>query len=238
MGDEAVEKVTLFEDRPGAKSCCRTKEGSEELISKKGKDNMMYWSLFFILAVIVLFFAANKFYSKPPENTQITYDHWEFTEIAGMWFFEWQKEGNLYQVGLRFNPEEVENIPIKGKLNTEKFNSQKDVYITFDFSNESSQNFSILALASAELTQNIATAINRIPVAACANELDPACEDRPIKTCSNTDEPVIYLEEGGTAGIILDNACITLTGEGFELLKSVDRLLYHWYGIIRQEQDD
>jgi hypothetical protein len=237
MDDREVEEVMLFEDKPTAKPCCQAKEGSESDVPKKEKDSLMYWSLFFIIALVVLFLAASRFYSGPPENPKITYNNWEFTEITGLWFFEWQKGGNLYQIGLRFNPLEVENIPIRGKLDTAKFNSQNYVYVTFDFSNASSQNMSILALASTELTQNIASAINRTPLAACVNSMDPSCEDREIKTCENTDEPVIYFEEGGSPGITLSDSCITLTGEGFDLLKSVDRLLYHWYGIIRQNQD-
>lgn len=207
------------------------KDGKEP---RKEKDTLLYWSLAFIIAVIILFFAASWFFPDEPEYETIEYNHWEFTKIEGLWVFQWQKGNNLYQAGLRFNPLQVEDVPVYGKLNTTKFNSRNYVYITFDLSNESSQNMTALALASTELTQNIATAINRTPLAACVNRDNYACEERPVKTCTNTNEPVIYLKEGGKAAIILENSCITLMGEDFELLKSVDRLLYHWYGIIRQ----
>jgi hypothetical protein len=202
---------------------------------KKEKDNVVYWSIAFIIAIVILFLAASKFYSKEPEYNTVTYNNWEFTEVADLWWFEWQKGGNLYRVPLRFNPYEVEDVPVLGKLNEQQFNSQKEIYVTFDFSNESKQNITILALAATEMTQNIATAINRTPIAACTNEFNEVCEERPIKTCENTNEPVIHLKEGGEAGIFLEGNCITVQGERFELLKSVDRLLYHWYGIMKDE---
>ncbi|MBN2111946.1 hypothetical protein JW707_02490 [Candidatus Woesearchaeota archaeon] len=200
---------------------------------KKEKDSLVYWSIALIIAAVILFLAASRFYSKEPEYETVTYNNWEFQKIADMWWFEWQRGGNVYTVPLRFNPYEVKSVPIKGKVDTEKFNSKNYVYITFDFSEESSQNTTILALAATELTQNVATAINRTPIAACVNTLNEVCQERPIKTCGNTDEPVIYLKEGGSTGIILEGSCITLQGEGLELIKSVDRILYHWYNIIQ-----
>ena len=202
---------------------------------KKEKDTIIYWSLALIIAVIILFFAAGKFYSKEPDYETITYNNWEFTNMMDMWWFEWQNGGNTYAVPLRFNPYEVEDVPVVGSLDMEKFNSKNYVYITFDFSNESNQNVTMLALSATELTQNIASAINLTPVAACTNNLNDACEERPIRTCDNTEEPVIYLKEGGQTAILLDKTCITVQGEGFEILKSVDRLLYHWYGIMKDD---
>lgn len=202
--------------------------------SKKKKDNVLYWSIGFIIAIVILFFAASKFFSREPEYETVTYNNWIFTNIEDMWWFEWQKGGNVYQVPLRFNPFDVEDVGVKGSLDSTKFNSGKNIYITFDLSNESSQNLPVLSLAAAELTQNIATAINRTPIAACVNNESYACEERPIKSCTSTDEPVIFLmeKEGEKASITLSSSCITLAGESFELIKAVDRLLYQWYGIM------
>lgn len=203
---------------------------------KKEKDNAFYWAIALIFAVIILFFAANKFYSNDDvEYKTITYHNWEFTEVADLWWFEWQKGDNVYQVPLRFNPYEVNSVKIKGMLNEQQFNSRKEVYVTFDLSNESIQNFTILALAATELTQNIATALNRTPVASCTTYVEEVCDERPIRSCKSIGEPVIYLSEGGETGIFLEGSCITLQGENFELLKSVDRLLYQWYGVMKDE---
>jgi hypothetical protein len=200
----------------------------------KEKENLLYWSIFFIAAVAVLFFAGGKFFSKeePPAYESIKYGVWNFTKVDNLWWFQWQKEDRLYTAGLRFNPYDVEEVAVRGRLDTAKFNARNYVYITFDFSNKSSQNLTALALAATELTQNIATAINRTPIAACASEGDDACIDRPIKTCENTDEPVIFLNEGGEPALVMNGACIMLTGEGMNIVRSVDRLLYHWYRIM------
>jgi len=180
----------------------------------------------------VLFFAASRFFSKEPEFPSVEYNNWEFTKMAGMWWFEWQKGEILFTVPLRFNPYEVEDITMQGEFDREAFNLQDHVYITFDLSNETGQDFTILALAAAELTQNMATAIDRTPVAACTNSMGDACIERPIKTCENTNEPVIYLKEGGETKITLESSCVIVQGSQFELIKAVDRVLYSWYGII------
>jgi len=207
-------------------------DSSGENSVKEKKESIFYWSIFFIIAVIIIFFAANKFFSKEPEYPKVVYNNWEFTKMADLWWFEWQRGSIIYSVPLRFNPYEVESIRVVGNLNATKFNAQRYVYITFDFSNETGQNMAVLALAATELTQNIVTAINRTPLAACIENNDEVCEGRPIKSCNNTDEPVIYLREGISAGIVLHDSCIILTGNSTDLLKSVDRLLYYWYRII------
>lgn len=200
---------------------------------KKDQEKILYWSIALVVAIIIIIFAATRFYSKEPEYETMAYNNWEFTKMAGMWWFEWQKNDIIYQIPLRFNPQEAKEVPVVGKVNTTKFNSENYVYITFDFSNSTKQNLSMLALAATELTQNIATAINRVPIAACRNNNSDVCFDRPIKNCKNTDEPVILLNEGGGKGMMLlaDN-CIILQGTGIELVKAVDRLLYHWYRIL------
>ncbi len=206
--------------------------GKKPRKKKKSKENMLYWTLVLIVAVIILFFAAQKFYSRQPDYETVTYNNWEFTKVADTWWFEWQKGEKLFTVPLRFNPYEAEEVPIEGSLNSGLFNAQNYVYITFDLSDETSQDLSILALASTELTQNMATAIERSPVAACTGDENDACAERPIKTCDNTNEPVIHLNEGGESKITLNGNCIIVEGEGFGLVKAVDRLLYQWYGII------
>ena len=199
---------------------------------KKDKEAILYWSIVLIIAVVILFFAVSRFFSKTPEFPAVEYNNWEFTEMAGMWWFEWQMGETMYTVQLRFNTYEVEEIPINGKLDNEAFNAYHHIYITFDLSNNTGQDLAILALAATELTQNMATAINRTPVAACANTLSDACIDRPIRTCENIGEPVIYLKEGGNAKITVENTCVLVEGSQFELIKAIDLVLYRWYGII------
>jgi hypothetical protein len=199
---------------------------------RKSQEKILYWSIALVVSVIILFFAAYKFYSRQPDYPKITYNNWEFTKMADTWWFEWQKGDKLYTVPLRFNPYEAKEVPLKGNLDNELFNAENYVYITFDLSNETSQDLSMLALAATELTQNMATAIERTPLAACVNNQNHACEKKPVKTCANTDEPVIHLKEGGETSITLNRNCIIVEGEGFELVKAVDRLLYQWYGIM------
>jgi hypothetical protein len=53
-------------------------------------------------------------------------------------------------------------------------------------------------------------------------------------TCNNTNDPVIYLKLDNETKIVYDRNCITVQGQGEEITKASDKLLYMWLGIIKQ----
>lgn len=188
----------------------------------------MILAIFVLLGAILLW---NPTVESPYE--EMTYNNFEFKKVSGTWFFDWQKDNKVYTVGLRYNPEEVENVTIKGALNS-SFNHRRDVYITYDPEiSENTQNFTTLALAATELSTSVAKSIGYKPLSACTWNAS-VCADAgtPIVSCDTPGVSVIYLTDVGDAGIVLDKDCITLRGEEMELLRSVDRLLYQWYGIM------
>lgn len=161
------------------------------------------------------------------------YNNFEFQKVHGTWFFDWQKDNTVYTVGLRYHPTEVENVTIKGVLN-KSFNLRKNIYITYDPEvSENTKNFTTLALAATELSTSVAKSIGYRPLSACTWNAS-VCVDAgtPIVTCDTPNVSVIYLTDVGDSGIVLNKDCVTLRGEGMELLRSVDRLLYQWYGIM------
>ncbi|PIY60599.1 hypothetical protein COY95_00945, partial [Candidatus Woesearchaeota archaeon CG_4_10_14_0_8_um_filter_47_5] len=59
------------------------------------------------------------------------------------------------------------------------------------------------------------------------------CETRPTVTCADRDVPVIYLKKDVYPKVIMDQNCITIQGNGEDLVKATDRLLFQWYGIMQ-----
>jgi hypothetical protein len=147
--------------------------------------------------------------------------------VQDHWFTRWQKGNNVYQIPLRFNPKQLENVTIVGELD-KSFDPSK-LYVTFDPRAES---LSYVALAAAELSVNLATALDTIPIAACAYNVTEACYTRPIVSCQDTDKAVIFLREADETRVILEGNCMVIQGKAMELLKAVDRVLYIWYGVM------
>jgi len=189
-------------------------------------------TLFLILASFAAFFLILPkildMVTPDPYET-VYYNNFKFEKIDGLWYTQWQKGDNLYTIPLRYNPYEVEDVPIVGEL-TDEFN-QPEVYIAFD---PTQGNFSILSIAAAELSLNLYKALLVQPIAACSVNDTDTCIDRPVisTNCTENDKPGIFIRDIGKPAILLEGKCIYLGGEGFDLLKSVDRLLYQWYGII------
>lgn len=146
----------------------------------------------------------------------------------GLWWSDVYLWGTTYKVPLHFGPKDVETITITGELNS-SFNNEPDVYVAIN--PEVSDKYYTLAIS--ELSLNLAKIMNRAPIGACTTENENVCMEREIINCAETNgKPVIELEFSETPGIEFDGSCIKLAGQGYNLTKAVDRLLYQWYGIM------
>ncbi|MBI4146551.1 hypothetical protein HY489_04400 [Candidatus Woesearchaeota archaeon] len=178
-----------------------------------------------IIGILLFIFVGLK--KPPPEAPTVEYNYYIFTQIEGLWETTVKERGQEYTATFRFNPTEVENLPVNG--NKTGFR-KPPIYLTFD-PDASKDQFKYLALATTELSLHLIRGLNQSVEAACTKNETQACADRPIINCKSN-ASVIYLLPKAPAQITLDN-CITLSGEGIDLLKSVDRLLYQLYGIMR-----
>jgi len=157
-----------------------------------------------------------------------TYNDYEFTLVDDIWYTDIQSGNTIYTVGFHFDPDKVRDIEIKGKLSN-KFLDSDVYYIAFDPTKE---DLKYTALGSAELQLSMGRAMQLPLKAACLKE-HPDCVDVPIVTCESTDKPIFVIEETtGEPSIIFDDNCVTVSGNGLELIKAVDRLLYFWYGVM------
>ncbi|MBS1266640.1 MAG: hypothetical protein MAG795_00608 [Candidatus Woesearchaeota archaeon] len=181
--------------------------------------------LAFVLIILFTIYMYNNFFK--PEPSQITYNNYVFNRKQDLWVTEVQVGNQLITIPLHYSPWETENIPLNGSLHP-SFN-YGDLYVTFDPDNS---NTSIMALAAGELSLNLAQGIQRNLISACSKNITEPCASKPIINCENTDLNVIYLKESSNPGVTLQDRCITIQGQGTDLIKSVDQLLFFWYGVI------
>lgn len=208
----------------------------EKISEETGEQNSPYLKKFviisavvFIAAFAIVFFGVRWIYPHTLRTTTLEYNGFLFQKSGGLWHTTWVNNGQPYQVTLRYNPEEVEEIPVFGGI-TEAFN-QHDIYLAFDPTADTSE-FKYTALANAELSLSLAKAFRKNPIAACIkNETEP-CENRPIATCEDSNKSVIIVAANGDPAVLMKENCIILKGNEMDILKSADKLLYTWYKIM------
>lgn len=216
--------------KPEEESKGKSKEENKEKPDSSEKDTkklvILIVSLFAVIILIILglrYFYAN--YSTP-EYPAYTYNNFNFVKIAGLWHTQWQQDDKLYNVHLRYGPKESEDIPYYAE--SASFEPTGTLYLTFD----PGENLKYVALASTELSLSLANTFNITPIAACAINDSAACSSRPIITCNNTNDAVIYIQQAEYPSITTKENCLIIQGNGEDLVRAADKVLWIWYGII------
>ena len=168
-----------------------------------------------------------------PEQGYLYNGVYSFVKFDNLWYtqFKSPKGTRLYNIQFRYGPKEVEPIKIYGSLDTELFNNASDYYVTF---NPAGKDFSHVAVAVADFNQHMTNIFFKKPIAACDRNQTWACRDRPIITCENTDNVVLYIKEANNTKVYYDDNCIVVEGSDFELVKGVDRILFDLYEMMEQ----
>src|SRR3989338_6900609 len=170
-----------------------------------------------------------------PEQGYVYQGAYSFVHFDNVWYTQLQspKGTRIYSMALRYSPKEVEDIVIEGLLDKQFFDSQSEFYVTF---NPTGTEFSMIALAVADFDTHMTKVFEKIPVDACDRNETEICQSRPIVTCADTDKLVLYIRESGRFRTYYNNNCIVVEGNGFDLVRGVDRILYNLYGIMGQEE--
>ncbi|MEK6876915.1 MAG: hypothetical protein AABX63_05845, partial [Nanoarchaeota archaeon] len=157
---------------------------------------------------------------------------YSFVKFDGLWYAQLvsPKGTRLYNIQFRYGPRDVENIKIEGSLDAGILNNATEYYVTF---NPTGQNFSSVALAVGDFNTHMTNIFFKQPIAACDKNETNACANRPIITCDNTDKLVLYVKEANNSGVYFNDNCIVVEGNGFDLVKGIDRVLYDFYEIIK-----
>lgn len=212
-----------------------------ELEQKSSK--LLLYGILGVIAIFALIFAVGYLYDTkfidtvdpitghstvyPSENCY-TYKDNEFCEVDGIWYTDFRQGNTIFTgVGFHNDPDSVADIEIEGMISNNFINS--DIfYVTFDPTKE---NLGYTALASAELQLSMGRAM-RLPLKAACTKEHPDCEQVEIITCNSTEKAVFFIDEQPETKILFEDNCITITGQGEELVRAVDRLLFFWYGIM------
>lgn len=157
------------------------------------------------------------------------YNGFSVVKADGLWWTEVEIENRLIKIPLHFGPREVEQIPLAGNLDSYQFNQGDKIYIAIDPEVNYNKYYT---LALSELNNNILQGVNRNIEAACTTD-NPICDDRTIINCASAQgKSVVELAVSEKPGVELSGTCIKISGDGYDLVKSVDRLLFKWYDVM------
>ncbi len=163
---------------------------------------------------------------KPEEGYM--YNGFSFVKVDGLWWTELNKFGTRLKIPLHFGPKELENITIKGSLNSTAFNNQEDVFVAIDPLIRDKY----YTLAVSELSFNMVKGMDRAPIGSCTRN-ETGCDNRTIISCDTAQgRAAVELALSEKPMIELKNSCIKISGNNFDLVRAVDRILYQWYGIM------
>ena len=71
-------------------------------------------------------------------------------------------------------------------------------------------------------------------IAACDRNTTSICMGRPIVTCDSTEDIVFYVKQADVNKVEYRGNCILIEGNGLDLVKSTDKVLYNLYGLMDQ----
>ena len=73
-----------------------------------------------VAVMVVLTAVVVLLQDRTPEDSQstMTYNGFTFTRELGLWTTQWQRDGQVYNVRLNYNPNEVEDIPVIGSVSS------------------------------------------------------------------------------------------------------------------------
>jgi len=157
---------------------------------------------------------------------------YSFVNVEDVWYAQLMSPSGstLFNFNFRYSPRDLEDIKIKGTLDTKKFNEAKEYFVTF---NPLGTDFTHIQLARFDFDIQMTKVFQKTPKSACDRNATP-CSGVPIITCDNTDEIVVYYKESNDLSVEYDDNCIIISGLGFDLVKGVDRVLYNFYDIMDQ----
>lgn len=248
--EEYEKKKKEIEDMPEEKAEIKEENNEKPKDVKLRSDKALIISIVAIVLLFAVVFGLRYFNQEQPKTIEDLHelnlkgklkpeqgylykDVYSFVKFDDLWYtqFKSPQGSRLYNIQFRYGPREVEDINIYGNLNTKVLNNATEYYATFD---PTGNDFSHVAVAVGDFNTHMTNIFFKKPIAACDRNETAACKDRPIITCENTDNVVLYIKEANNTQVYYDDNCIVIEGSGFELVRGVDRVLYDFYKIMEQ----
>lgn len=164
---------------------------------------------------------------KENPETNYMYNGFVFVKVGPLWYTQWKVDSYIFNVPLHHGPLELEDVRAEGQLDA-RF-STGSYYITFD---PYGSDFSYVAVAAGEIGRNLVEGLGAKIKSSCYQN-HTVCAGKPIITCENTNESVIFIKESEDPKIVMQGNCLVLQGKGDELLKVTDRVILQLYGIMK-----
>ena len=224
------------------------KNSDDDKKSEKISNKPIIYFGVFLLFVFIGIYVLPQFldtFNINNEVEQYYFNGFLFEKIGPLWYTQIQKNNDLFDVPMHYGPKELLDIPYSNEtsqkvqsfffeyvtLFKEKDQNNLLSYLTFD----PEDNLSVIALGAAELTFKLRQTSRIKLISACTdNSTGSGCEDRMQINCTNTEFPVIYLNQEELVKPIIDvnDNCLTIAGDGTDLLRAVDRVLYSFFKIM------
>ena len=164
---------------------------------------------------------------KENPKTNYMYNGFVFVKVGPLWYTQWKVDNYIFNVPLHYGPLELKVVIAEGQLD-ERFNTGS-YYITFD---PYGSDFSYVAVSAGEIGRNLVEGLGAKIKSSCYQN-HTVCAGKPIITCENTNESVIFIKESNESKIVMQGNCLILQGKGEELLKVTDRVILQLYGIMK-----
>lgn len=202
--------------------------------SKKEKDTFKYiiYGILIVIGIVLILAFVPKFMNNESEDNY-NYHGFEFIKYEDMYQTQIQIRGqadNLYNLEFRYGPRELLDIPIIGE--PKYFLTPDTMYIAFDPLDD---NLSSIGVASADIQMNLIRVLQKKLVAAYTQSFGENNSEIPIKNCDNTIAPVIIVRHDPVTLIEQDGNCLIVQGEGMDVTRAANRLMYYLYGIMDKD---
>jgi hypothetical protein len=215
----------------------------------KKKDSVVIYAIAILLILIALVIIVPRFYRPhvdtldelheknlqgklAPDKGYMYNGIYSFVLFDDLWYTQLRTSdgSNLFNIPFHYSPRDVEHITPVGQFNYSNLNNYQNFFMTFDPTDE---DLAHIAASISETNMIFIQAFGKGVIAACTNDKDLACKDRPIVQCNSTDAPVFYYASEPETDLIYLNNCAIISGTREELFKATDRMLFDLLDIMQ-----
>ena len=174
-----------------------------------------------ILALSVVAFALSSYgQNQSPGAGEEMYNGYKFTKQD----YGWQTQVDELYVFTSYLPQEVENIKHSGFFALDDF--KNIIYFVAKSKNEKK--------AANELDKML-LALKKDYACLPEYKNEPECQNLTLRSCEDASyiKKIIVFEENNETSIKHENNCVTIKGQGENILKAADKVIFLLYGIIK-----
>ncbi|MFH1506508.1 MAG: hypothetical protein ABIE94_06000 [archaeon] len=230
------------EEKKKADEKAAAPEPEEEKTTKKDIKKSNTWLIITILIIAAIAIAflvyVNYINNRVPDepvvnpNNYFQWGNYTFIKTGDFWKTEFQRNNLTFELSFYYAPHELTDLEIIynknnfGKLIQPGYN----IYIVIN----PTQSDGYLGVAASSLAKGLMGVYNIDATAACVKEHEDCEGYLIIPSCESTPYATIMIRKSHITSITYEDNCLTITGEGQELIRATNKVLLGWYGIIEK----